>query len=170
MAYFEEDGSLESEREKRVKLKSKDFLKAIEEAKSDKKMSKILSGLPNPTNSTTIMSLEDELRLIKESTKKSAEKNTTPNRVNEVASSETPNLESSGRRTSIRVPPLQLDQLSVKKSISSAFKSPKKQLTELEKQRRELNKLKGKNLDECLNKHREVVRRFLTPLYIVFFK
>lgn len=48
----------------------------------------------------------------------------------------------------------------VRASIATGLdviKTPPKQITEREKQRREMNKLKGQNLVECLNKHIEVV-------------
>ena len=48
----------------------------------------------------------------------------------------------------------------VRASIATGMdmiKTPPKQITEREKQRREMNKLKGQNLVECLNKHIEVV-------------
>lgn len=44
------------------------------------------------------------------------------------------------------------------KNENGSSKSPRKPITEIEKQRRELNKLKGENLEECLNKHREAYK------------
>lgn len=52
---------------------------------------------------------------------------------------------------------IQIENL-IMKNENRSSKSPRKPITEIEKQRRELNKLKGENLEECLNKHREAVK------------
>ena len=173
MVYFEDESSV-SEKSRRSKSKSRDFLKAISEADSDLKMTKLLSGIPTSINNSNIMSVDEELRLIRESTqinKCDPDANETlQNELNKTVpldnqpspkpETTTPSDERT-RRSSTRLS-VQVDQIGLRKLgssiyFTSASKSPKKPITELEKQRREINKLKGKRLDECLSKHMEVV-------------